>query len=81
MISKEDEEKVLKFSSEYKSRVDNVCAYKNQLHQLQNKVTSEIKELEKIKTEEIEFLEHLKIKYNTSTETIVQKAQQIVLSN
>ena len=81
MITKEDEEKLLKFSNLYRERVRRVSSYKDELSELQQKISKEVGELEQMKLNEMEFLNELQTKYEKSPQEIVQLLQKIILAN
>jgi len=81
MISKEDEQRVLKFAQEYRNRAEKVSKYKDELYELNNKITYELKELENARESELKFLDELRDKYDSTPDVVVQLIQKIVMSN
>tara|TARA_Y100001937_G_C7129042_1_gene336274 strand:+ start:886 stop:1134 length:249 start_codon:yes stop_codon:yes gene_type:complete len=81
MISKEDEKRVIGFAKNYKERASKVSRYKDELTILQKEIQEELKTMEELRTKELEFLDELHKKYDTTPEVLVQLIQKIILAN
>jgi len=81
MISKEDEKRVIDFAKNYKERASKVSRYKDELTILQQEIQEELKTMEELRTKELEFLDELHKKYDTTPENLVQLIQKIILVN
>ena len=81
MISKEDEKRVIDFAKNYKERASKVSKYKDELTILQQEILEELKTMEELRTKELEFLDELHKKYDTTPEVLVQLIQKIILAN
>jgi len=81
MISKEDEKKVLEFSKLYRKRADKVNGYKDQLQELQERITKELEDMKEMRESELSFLDELRNKYDSTPEEIIQLIQKIITIN
>jgi len=65
----------------YKERASKVSRYKDELTILQQEIQEELKTMEELRTKELEFLDELHKKYDTTPENLVQLIQKIILVN
>lgn len=81
MISKQEEQKVLAFAETYRKRAERVASLKEDLQNLQVQIKDEIEDMEKLRQEELGFLDELREKYDSTPNEIIQLIQKVVMAN
>jgi len=81
MISKEDEDRILEFSSIYRKKAIKVVEYRDELEKLQNIISKELAEMETMRDKELSFLDELRDRYQTTPDEIIQLIQKIIMAN
>lgn len=81
MISKQEQQKVLAFAETYRKRAERVNSLKEDLENLQIQIKDEIEDMEKIRQEELGFLDELREKYDSTPQEIIQLIQKVVMES